>query len=344
MTILVTGGTGYIGSHTCLELINAGEKVVVIDNLHNSVEKSLERVRELATCTPDRLVFRQVDLLDGAALRDVFDEFEFDSCVHFAGLKSIGESIANPLMYYKANVEGTLNLLECMKTQEGCRKFIFSSSATVYGTPERLPLNENCKVGVGITNPYGRTKHMIEEILQDLGSSDKSWDIVILRYFNPIGAHESGMIGENPTGIPNNLMPFVAQTAAGKREFLSVFGNDYNSPDGTGIRDYIHVVDLAKGHVAAVKKLRSESIGCMAVNLGTGIGYSVFDILHGMEKACGKKIPYKVVPRRYGDVESVYSDPKLAEKVLGWTAKKNLQDMCDDTWKWQSSNPEGYGK
>ncbi|CAM9796808.1 unnamed protein product [Scytosiphon promiscuus] len=340
--VLVTGGAGYIGSHTCVELIKAGEKVVVVDDLSNSVEESLSRVRELTKCKDDQLIFRKVNLLDRTALEAVFNDFQFDSCVHFAGLKAVGESVAKPLLYYRNNVEGTLNLLECMQKQPGCRKLVFSSSATVYGQPDKLPLDESSSVGVGITNPYGRTKHMIEEILKDMAKADTSWDILLLRYFNPIGAHESGRMGEDPEGIPNNLMPFVAQVCVGRRDYLSVFGNDYNTPDGTGVRDYIHVMDLAEGHVAAVKKLRESCTGCAAVNLGTGVGYSVMDVVKGMEEACGSPIPCKVMPRRAGDVESMYADASLAKKMLGWTAKRSLKDMCNDTWRWQSANPNGY--
>eukprot|EP00903_Cladosiphon_okamuranus_P021315 g19586.t1 len=340
--VLVTGGAGYIGSHTCVELIKAGEKVVVVDDLSNAVEESLKRVRELTKCDDEQLIFRKVNLLDRPGLEKVFDDYEFDSCVHFAGLKAVGESVAKPLLYYRNNIEGTLNLVECMQKQPGCRKLVFSSSATVYGEPDKLPLDETSSVGVGITNPYGRTKYMIEEILRDLVKADDSWDILLLRYFNPIGAHESGRIGEDPEGIPNNLMPFVAQVCVGRRQFLSVFGDDYSTPDGTGVRDYIHVMDLAEGHVAAVKKLRESCTGCAAVNLGTGVGYSVMDVVKGMEDACGNSIPYKVMPRRAGDVDSVYADPSLAKTMLGWTAKRTLKDMCNDTWRWQSAHPNGY--
>lgn len=340
--VLVTGGAGYIGSHTCVELIRAGEKVVVVDDLSNSVEESLNRVRRLTQCPDEQLIFRKVNLLDRPALERVFREFKFDSCVHFAGLKAVGESVVKPLLYYRNNIEATLNLLECMKMQDGCRKLVFSSSATVYGVPESLPLHEGSTVGMGITNPYGRTKYMIEEILKDLAASDKSWNIFMLRYFNPIGAHESGTMGEDPEGVPNNLMPFVAQVCVGRREMLSVFGDDYDTPDGTGVRDYIHVMDLAEGHVAAVQKLRAASVGCMAVNLGTGMGNSVMDVVHCMEDASGKLIPYQVKPRRPGDVSSLYADPSLAKTSLGWVAKRSLKDMCVDTWRWQSANPNGY--
>ncbi|KAG5176030.1 galactose-4-epimerase, UDP [Tribonema minus] len=339
--VLVTGGAGYIGSHTCLELIKAGEEVVVVDNLINAVEESLERVIQLTGCNRKQLQFRKVDLLDRKGLRKVFEEFKFDSCIHFAGLKAVGESVAKPLMYYRNNIEGTLNLVEAMR-EHGCKKLVFSSSATVYGTPEKLPLDEKSRVGPGITNPYGRTKYMIEEILRDEQVADPTWEILILRYFNPIGAHESGRIGEDPDGIPNNLMPFVAQVAVGRREFLAVFGDDYSTPDGTGVRDYIHVCDLAEGHVAALNKLRKGGVGCEAVNLGTGKGYSVFEVVKAMEAASGKKIPYKVVPRRAGDVEAMYADPSFAKQYLTWSATRGLKEMCEDTWRWQSKNPHGY--
>mmetsp|Transcript_10546 Transcript_10546/g.14897 ORF Transcript_10546/g.14897 Transcript_10546/m.14897 type:complete len:384 (-) Transcript_10546:31-1182(-) len=339
--VLVTGGAGYIGSHTTLELINSGEKVVIVDNLINSVEESISRVIQLTKCDKDQLIFRNVDLLDIENLRKVFQEFDFDSCIHFAGLKAVGESVAFPMKYYRNNIEGTLNLIEVM-SEFNCKKLVFSSSATVYGTPESLPLSEDSRVGLGITNPYGRTKYMIEEILRDTQKADPSWQILALRYFNPIGAHVSGRIGEDPNGIPNNLMPFVAQVAVGRRPQVNVFGNDYNTKDGTGVRDYIHVMDLASGHVSGLKKIRSADIGFVAVNLGTGIGYSVMDVIKGMEEASGKAIPFKIVPRREGDVETVYADPSLALKFMNWEAKKGIKEMCIDTWRWQSNNPNGY--
>jgi len=340
--ILVTGGSGYIGSHTCLELLNAGKKVVVVDNLCNSDEESLNRVRELSGCKPSDLLFRKVDLLDRPLLSRVFEEFDFEACVHFAGLKAVGESVTIPLTYYRNNIEGTLNLLDCMK-ENGCKSIVFSSSATVYGAPEQLPITEQAPLRS--TNPYGRTKLFIEEILRDVYSSDNSWKIFLLRYFNPIGAHPSGRIGEDPQGIPNNLMPFVAQVCVGRREMLNIFGNDYNTPDGTGVRDYIHVVDLAKGHLAALRKL--EELGeedgfCTPINLGTGNGVSVLDLVQGMQQATGKEIPYKIAPRRAGDVDSVYCDPSFAASHLGWQAELGLQAMCEDTWRWQSQNPTGY--
>eukprot|EP00612_Vaucheria_litorea_P005762 CAMPEP_0171462974 /NCGR_PEP_ID=MMETSP0945-20130129/6807_1 /TAXON_ID=109269 /ORGANISM="Vaucheria litorea, Strain CCMP2940" /LENGTH=365 /DNA_ID=CAMNT_0011989627 /DNA_START=114 /DNA_END=1211 /DNA_ORIENTATION=- len=339
--VLVTGGAGYIGSHTTLELINSGEKVVIVDNLINSVEESISRVIQLTKCDKDQLIFRNVDLLDIENLRKVFQEFDFDSCIHFAGLKAVGESVAFPMKYYRNNIEGTLNLIEVM-SEFNCKKLVFSSSATVYGTPESLPLSEDSRVGLGITNPYGRTKYMIEEILRDTQKADPLWQILALRYFNPIGAHVSGRIGEDPNGIPNNLMPFVAQVAVGRRPQVNVFGNDYNTKDGTGVRDYIHVMDLASGHVSGLKKIRSADIGFVAVNLGTGIGYSVMDVIKGMEEASGKAIPFKIVPRREGDVETVYADPSLALKFMNWEAKKGIKEMCIDTWRWQSNNPNGY--
>jgi UDP-glucose 4-epimerase len=339
--VLVTGGAGFIGSHTCLELVKAGEEIVVVDNLSNSVEESLRRVRKLTGCPEKQLQFRKVDLLDVKALEAVFQEFEFDSCIHFAGLKAVGESVSEPMRYYENNICGTLNLIKCMGDAR-CKKLVFSSSATVYGDPEHLPLNEECRTGLGITNPYGRTKYMIEQILQDLHTSDPAWTVLLLRYFNPIGAHESGDIGEDPEGIPNNLMPFVSQVAVGRREELAVFGEDYNTPDGTGVRDYIHVMDLAEGHVAALDKMRRMEGGCVPVNLGTGTGYSVLDIVKGMEGASGKEIKYKVVGRRAGDVESLYCDPSFAQSFLGWKARRGIQDMCRDSWRWQSQNPQGY--
>jgi len=347
--ILVTGGAGYIGSHTCVELLNAGKKVVVVDNLCNSAEESLNRVREITSCKTSDLIFRQVDLLDKVALKRVFDEFAFDACVHFAGLKAVGESVQIPLAYYRNNIEGTLNLLDIMKEKD-CKTIVFSSSATVYGDPDKLPISEDAPLRS--TNPYGRTKLFIEEILRDLYISDNSWKIMLLRYFNPIGAHPSGRIGEDPKGIPNNLMPFIAQVCVGRREMLSVFGNDYNTPDGTGVRDYIHVVDLAKGHLAALDKLAAMDAEaseeetctgcCTPVNLGTGNGVSVLELVQGMQTATGKEIPYKIAPRRPGDVESLYCDPSFAESFLGWKADLGVQEMCDDTWRWQSANPNGY--
>jgi len=350
-TVLVTGGAGYIGSHTCLELLkipNNQYKVVVVDNLDNSSEESLKRVRELVgkelgtECGEDRIQFRNCDVRDKEGLSKVLTEFpEIDSCIHFAGLKAVGESVSKPLAYYDCNIGGTVNLLECLEAHK-VRHFVFSSSATVYGEPEMLPLVESARLSA--TNPYGRTKLFVEEILRDAYASDPSkWNVLILRYFNPIGAHASGRIGEDPQGIPNNLMPFIAQVCVGRREKLSIFGGDYDTPDGTGVRDYIHVVDLAKGHVAALEKLyTTPTLGCEAVNLGTGHGVSVLELVAGMGKATGKAVPYLVVDRRPGDVASMYADPKLANDLLDWSAELGVENMCEDTWKWQSTNPNGY--
>lgn len=335
--VLVTGGAGYIGSHTVLELVEVGYKVVVIDNLDNSSEESLKRVGEI-TGKSENIIFRKIDLLNESLLKELFDEFSFFACIHFAGLKAVGESVREPLRYYHNNLTGTLHLLNLLSIN-GCKNFVFSSSATVYGTVKTMPVTED--VDIGATNPYGRTKLFIEEFLRDLHKSDPTWNILILRYFNPVGAHSSGRIGEDPSGIPNNLMPYIAQVAVGRREFLSVYGTDYPTPDGTGVRDYIHVVDLAKGHLAALKKLDADP-GCVAVNLGTGKGYSVLDMLNGMSKACGRELPYKVAARREGDVAELYADPKFAEVFLEWTAKLGVEEMCADTWRWQSQNPTGY--
>jgi|UPI000581A2FA UDP-glucose 4-epimerase len=340
-TVLVTGGAGYIGSHTCLELLESKTyKVVVIDNLDNSSEESIKRVQQLTACGKDDLVFRNCDIRDRRRLKAVLDEFpNISSCIHFAGLKAVGESVSKPLMYYDCNVGGTVQLLEQLNNK-GIKNFVFSSSATVYGEPEMLPLVETARLQA--TNPYGRTKLFIEEILRDCHASDDSWNTLILRYFNPIGAHPSGKIGEDPQGIPNNLMPFVAQVCVGRREKLSVFGDDYDTPDGTGVRDYIHVVDLAKGHVAALEKLYSDQVGCRAVNLGTGQGVSVLELVKGMGKATGKAVPYEISPRRPGDVATVYADASLAQELLGWKAELGVDAMCEDTWRWQSTNPNGY--
>lgn len=336
-TILVTGGAGYIGSHTVLELISLDFKVVVVDNLDNSSEESLKRVGEI-TRRPDLIVFRKVDLLDKQALESVFEDFSFYACIHFAGLKAVGESVQQPIRYYHNNLTGTLHLLNLL-TKYNCKNFVFSSSATVYGTVKEMPVNESAQIGA--TNPYGRTKLFIEEFLRDLNKSDPEWNVLILRYFNPCGAHPSGRIGEDPSGIPNNLMPYVAQVAVGRREYLTVFGTDYPTPDGTGVRDYIHVVDLAKGHVAAVNKL-DVNPGCVNVNLGTGKGFSVLDMLNGMSKACGRKLEYKKAGRREGDIATLYADPTFAKEYLGWEANLGVEDMCTDTWNWQSNNPNGY--
>ena len=336
MAILVTGGAGYIGSHTCVELLNAGYEVVVLDNLSNSSEKSLGRVEAL---TGKKVTFYKGDILDRELLNDLFKKESIDSCIHFAGLKAVGESVSKPWEYYENNIAGTLTLVDVMR-QNGCKNIIFSSSATVYGDPAEIPITENCPKGQ-CTNPYGWTKSMLEQILSDMQKADPEWNVILLRYFNPIGAHESGLIGEDPKGIPNNLVPYIAQVAVGKRECLNVFGDDYPTPDGTGVRDYIHVVDLAIGHVCALKKMQTTK-GVLIYNLGTGKGYSVLDVLHAYEKACGKELPYKICPRRAGDIPTCYSDPSKAAKELGWTAKRGIDEMCADSWRWQSTNPDGY--
>ena len=335
MRILVTGGAGYIGSHATLELIKAGFEVVVVDNLSNSKEESLKRVTELARKSVE---FFKSDLLDIDALKSIFSKYTIDAVIHFAGLKAVGESVSIPLHYYHNNITGTLMLLEAMK-DANVKNIVFSSSATVYGDPERIPIIEGDKLGP--TNPYGRTKYMIEEIMKDLYISDKSWNIILLRYFNPVGADKSGRIGEDPNGIPNNLMPFVSQVAVGKLKELSIFGNDYPTPDGTGVRDYIHVVDLAIGHIKALDKLR-ENPGVAIYNLGTGQGYSVLDMVKAFEKASGRKVPYKFTGRRPGDIAICYADPSKALKDLGWKAELGLEKMCEDSWRWQSMNPHGY--
>ncbi len=335
MNILVTGGAGYIGSHTCVELLKNGHDIVVVDNLSNSKAESLKRIESI---TGKPLIFFKADLRDKESLRTIFYQKPIDSVIHFAGLKAVGESVSMPLEYYHNNITGTLILCEVMK-ETGVKSIVFSSSATVYGDPAAVPIREDFPVGA--TNPYGRTKWMIEEILRDLFISDPEWRIALLRYFNPVGAHPSGDLGEDPNGIPNNLMPFIAQVAVGKLNELNVFGNDYPTPDGTGVRDYIHVVDLAKGHLKALEKL-NKATGVYTYNLGTGIGYSVLDMVRAFEKACGKKIPYKITERRPGDIAECYADPSLAYKELGWKTEKTLDDMTADTWRWQSKNPEGY--
>jgi UDP-glucose 4-epimerase len=333
--VLLTGGTGYIGSHTWLALLAAGFEVVAIDNFTNSSPTVLQRLHELAGVAP---VFEQVDVRDASALDTVFARYQPDAVVHFAALKAVGESAAKPLAYYANNLGGLLAVCQAMR-DHGCRRMVFSSSATVYGVPERLPLDEHARLGAA--SPYGATKLMGETILQDLAKAEPTWRNAILRYFNPVGAHPSGRIGEDPKDIPNNLMPFVAQVAAGRRDKLLVFGNDYPTPDGTGVRDYIHVSDLAEGHVAALRALfdRDESL---LVNLGTGRGYSVLEVVQAYERACGKPIPYEIVERRPGDVASCYADPALAQKLLGWHARYDLDRMCADSWRWQSANPNGY--
>lgn len=336
MAILVTGGAGYIGSHTCIELLNAGYEVVVLDNLYNSSEKALERVEQI---TGKKVTFYKADILDKEAMNEIFDKEDIDSVIHFAGLKAVGESVQKPLEYYHNNMTGTFNLCDVMRNH-GVKKIIFSSSATVYGDPAFIPITEECPKGK-ITNPYGQTKGMLEQVLTDLHVSDPEWNVVLLRYFNPIGAHKSGMIGEDPKGIPNNLVPYIAQVAVGKRECLGVFGDDYDTHDGTGVRDYIHVVDLARGHVKALQKFQ-DTPDVYIYNLGTGNGYSVLDVLHAFEKACGKKLPYEVKDRRPGDIATCYADPAKAKAELGWEAEYGIEEMCEDSWRWQSQNPDGY--
>lgn len=335
MAILLTGGAGYIGSHTCVELLNAGYEVVIADNFFNSKEESITRVREL---TGKDVSFYHVDLLNKEDLETVFTENTIESVIHFAGFKAVGESVEIPLEYYHNNITGTIHLCQVMQ-KFNVKKLVFSSSATVYGVPEQMPISEDFSLSA--TNPYGRTKLMIEEILSDLFVSDNEWSVAILRYFNPVGAHESGMIGEDPNGIPNNLMPFITQVAIGKRDELSVFGNDYDTSDGTGVRDYIHVVDLANGHLKALEKV-VEQTGVEAYNLGTGTGYSVLDLVSAFEKATGKAIPYKVVDRRPGDIATCYADPSKAKAELGWSATRGIEEMCKDSWNWQEKNPNGY--
>ncbi len=336
MKILVTGGAGYIGSHTCVELLNEGYEVVVLDNLYNSSEEALKRVQKI---TGKPLTFYEGDMLDRDICEKIFTEHKIDAVIHFAGLKAVGESVEKPWEYYYNNITGTLVLTDVMR-KHGCKNIVFSSSATVYGDPAIIPITEECPKGQ-ITNPYGQTKGMLEQILTDLHTGDPEWNVILLRYFNPIGAHESGLIGEDPKGIPNNLVPYIAQVAVGKRECLNVFGDDYPTPDGTGVRDYIHVVDLAIGHVCALKKMETDK-GVLIYNLGTGKGYSVLEVLHAYEKACGKELPYKICPRRAGDIPTCYSDPSKAAKELGWTAKRGIDEMCADSWRWQSTNPDGY--
>lgn len=335
MKILVTGGCGYIGSHTVIELLANKYEVVVIDNLSNSSKEALQRVEKI---TGKNIVLYIADCCDNSALSRIFDEHHIDAAIHFAGLKAVGESVNNPLAYYRNNIDSTLSLCEVMQ-QNGVKKLIFSSSATVYGTPDELPLTEKSHTGIGITNPYGQTKFMIEQILRDLSTADPEWEITLLRYFNPIGAHSSGLIGEDPNDIPNNLLPYISQVAVGKLEKVRVFGNDYDTPDGTGVRDYIHVADLARGHVAALEHLHR---GIDVYNLGTGRGVSVLEAIHSFEKASGKAIPYEVVGRRPGDVASCYANCTKANKELGWQAGKSFEEACTDAWRWQSHNPHGY--
>ena len=336
MSILVTGGAGYIGSHTCLELLKAGYEVVVADNLCNSSEEAVRRVEKIAG---KPVKFYQADILDREALNKIFDTEEIDSVIHFAGLKAVGESVAKPLEYYHNNITGTLILCDVMRNH-GVKNILFSSSATVYGDPAFVPITEDCPKGQ-ITNPYGQTKSMLEQILTDFHVADPEWNVVLLRYFNPIGAHESGLIGEDPKGIPNNLVPYIAQVAVGKLQCLGVFGNDYPTHDGTGVRDYIHVVDLAVGHVKALKKIE-EKAGVCIYNLGTGKGYSVLDVVKAYEKACGREIKYEIKPRRPGDIATCYADASKAREELGWEAERGIEEMCADSWRWQSANPDGY--
>ena len=335
--ILVTGGAGYIGTHTCIKLLEAGYKVIVLDNFSNSSPEALRRVEEISGKS---LAYIAGDINDAALLNEIFDAHTIDAVIHFAGLKAVGESVAQPMRYYRNNVSGTVVLCEAMQ-RAGVKNIVFSSSATVYGDPVSLPIREDFPTSA--TNPYGRSKLMIEEMLGDLHVADPSWNIALLRYFNPVGAHPSGLIGEDPSDIPNNLMPYIAQVAVGRREQLSVFGGDYSTPDGTGVRDYIHVQDLADGHLQALRWLEPKP-GIKAFNLGTGIGYSVLDMLKAFEKACGKSLGYRIVDRRPGDVASCYADPALAAGELGWSARLDLEAMCADAWRWQSNNPTGYDR
>lgn len=335
MKVLITGGAGYIGSHTCVELLAAGHELVVVDNLGNSKTESLRRVREISGRPLD---FVRADLRDAATLETLFSAHRFDAVIHFAGLKAVGESSALPLEYYDNNIGGTLALCRAMG-EAGVKRLVFSSSATVYGDPATVPIREDFPLSA--TNPYGRSKLFIEEILRDLHRADSSWDIALLRYFNPVGAHASGRIGEDPNGIPNNLMPFIGQVAVGKREALQVFGDDYPTPDGTGVRDYIHVVDLALGHLAALQRLR-DAPGLLTCNLGTGQGYSVLEMVRAFEAASGRPVPYRIVGRRPGDIAACYADPTQARELLGWQAERGLEQMVKDAWRWQRQNPEGY--
>lgn len=337
MTVLCTGGAGFIGSHTCVELLQAGYDVVIADNLYNANETVIDRIE---TITKRRPAYYRIDVTDKEALHALFEKESVDAVIHFAGYKAVGESVEKPLEYYTNNLDTTLVLCDVMRAH-GCKNFVFSSSATVYGDPAEIPITEACPMGER-TNPYGESKAMQERILCDLQKSDPSWNIVLLRYFNPIGAHESGLIGEDPKGIPNNLVPYVAQVAVGKRDKVHVFGNDYPTPDGTGVRDYIHVVDLAKGHVAAIREIGSLD-GVSVINLGTGRGYSVLEVIRAFSKACGRDLPYEIEGRRAGDIATCYADPAKAKRVLHWEAEKTIDDMCADAWRWQKNNPDGYG-
>ncbi len=333
-TILVSGGTGYIGSHTAVELLQAGYQVILFDNLYNSSIKVLDRIETITGTKPE---FYQVDVLDPAGLKKIFAENRIDAVIHFAGYKAVGESVEKPLLYYANNIAGSINLYQAMQ-EAGVKRLVFSSSATVYGAPESVPIPEDAPVHT--TNPYGSTKLMNEQILSDLCTADPDWSVLLLRYFNPIGAHPSGLLGEVPNGIPNNLVPYIAQVASGQREYLRVWGNDYPTPDGTGVRDYIHVVDLARGHIAAVRYALQHQ-GVERINLGTGRGYSVLDVLHAYEKACGKKIPYQILERRPGDIAECYADTRKAEKLLGWKAQYGIEEMCRDSWHFTQMNPHG---
>lgn len=334
--ILVTGGAGFIGSHTLIELQQAGYEVVVVDNLDNSSETSLRRVQDI---TQKPVVFYKVDIRDRQGLCQVLEQHPCDACIHFAGLKAVGESVEKPWEYYENNISGTLTLLDVLR-KHNCKNIIFSSSATVYGDPKEIPITENCPKGQ-CTNPYGWTKSMLEQVMMDIQKADPEWNVVLLRYFNPIGAHPSGTMGEDPNGIPNNLMPYITQVAIGKRAELGVFGNDYDTPDGTGVRDYIHVVDLARGHVCALKAI-DRKCGLAIYNLGTGHGYSVLDVVNAFQKTNGVKVPYSIKPRRAGDIATCYSDPSKAERELGWKAEYGIEEMCRDSWRWQCQNPNGY--
>lgn len=333
MSILLPGGAGYIGSHTAVELLNAGKEIVIVDNFSNSKPEVLEKIKQI---TGKDFKFYEINYLDRQVLEKVFEENNIEAVINFAGFKAVGESVQKPIEYYTNNISGALTVLDVMR-KYNCKKFIFSSSATVYGEPEKIPLTEDCKTG-GTTNPYGTTKLFIEQILKDIYKSDNEWDICILRYFNPVGSHDSGLIGEEPQGIPNNLMPYIVRVANGQLKELSVFGNDYNTPDGTGVRDYIHVVDLAKGHLKALEKLDKENKGLYIYNLGTGTGYSVLDMVKAFEKSTGKNVPYKIVERRPGDIATCYADPKKAKEELGWSAEKTLEDMCKDSWNYIINN------
>lgn len=336
MTILVTGGAGFIGSHTCVELLESGYDVVVVDNLANSIRKAIDRIQEI---TGKKLDFYEADVRDEKTLSEIFDKKKIDAVIHFAGLKAVGESVRIPHTYYQNNIDSTLVLTEVMRKHD-CKNIVFSSSATVYGDPAFIPITEECPKGM-CTNPYGWTKWILEQILTDIQKADSEWNVILLRYFNPIGAHKSGLIGEDPKGIPNNLMPYVAQVAIGKLPCLGVFGNDYDTPDGTGVRDYIHVVDLAKGHVKAIEKF-ADNEGVSVYNLGTGHGYSVLEVVKAFEKACGHEIAYEIKPRRAGDIAACYCDPAKAANELGWIAENGIDEMCADSWRWQTMNPDGY--